>query len=189
MNPDMGSSGNGENPDDAFKKVHDNAEELIRIHKQMEEGEINITETISRYERRYGRDGVLMLLEDLQRMHFLYKNLLEDIKKADPLVFAEPRSINTPTEQQLADAIRNKYIKTGLLPREHMPSTTLPDLAKTAFRFMRGLGKGTWHVTKTHARELFYALRLDPDTTVTFQISIGTDLGVTFGWERTIKEQ
>jgi hypothetical protein len=173
-------------PDDPFAKVHDNADELRQMLKEMKDGEINITDAISRYERQYGRDGVLRLLRDLQKLYFLYKNLLEDVKRIDPMVFITPPRANMPSQDVVASGIRKKYTDIGLLPQDHLPSTSPLDLAKTALDYMKKLGNGVWHVLKIHPRELIYALRLDPGTTITFQITTGTDFAVTFGWERTI---
>jgi hypothetical protein len=182
MGSPVGEQGGASN--DQFAQVHENAEELLRIHKDMEAGEINITDAVSRYELKYGRDGVLRLLEDLQKMQFLYKNLLEEIKRMDPKLFDPFQP--TPDRDNISAAISNKYISVGLLPEQYLPHTTPVDLAKAALTYLPKLRHSLWNIVKTYPRELFYALRLDPGTTITFQITTGIDLGVAVGWERTI---
>jgi hypothetical protein len=185
----------------AFREVNGEATDLlIELHNQMDRGHVDLKFLMERYLTKYPLDGPIRLIFDIKKTHDIYQNLYEEIKRmdfgsamskviADKSPLREGRysdSIFPYAEGELTRYIYDKYVGLGLVPEGHLPATRLYEYIRDAWRNLKQL----WHVgidiVRSYDRELTSALRLEPDTTITFQVQITVDGGIILGRERTI---
>jgi hypothetical protein len=159
---------------------------LQAIHEQMGRGEeINVPDSVFEYNKKFPGEGALRLLQDLQKMRFVYNNLVEEVKRIDAEKFSLPAPEPSPQENA-ANAIRNKYIGLGMVPENYLPSTSPWQLLKCGYESLKKLWNAEITLLSSYNREITSAMRLEPGTTVTFQIGLQVVPQTTIGWERTV---
>ena len=120
-------------------------------------------------------------------MRHVYLNLLEEVKGIDPSKFAVSAETEKSEEKDVAGSIKWKYVRLGLIPKETLPNTSPWELVQTCKDRLGKIWRATSTLWNNYNHELLAAFRLQPGTTVTFQIGVALDgPGATIGWERTI---
>jgi hypothetical protein len=179
-------------PNTPFEQANpETAVHLVELHEQMKKGEINIPELRRRYLKDFPVDGTMMLLQDIQRLSWVYKNLYEEIKRLDVrgLPAGELDNLHQPgaSTHPFMNNVRLKYEQFGLVPSSYLPQgTTFAQFLGSAVDSTKKLFRGAVNIVKTYPEELGKAFLLEPGTTVVFQFSVGTGGQMTVGWERTI---
>ncbi len=163
---------------------------VAEIERQTHEQEANTSLLVRLYTEKFQENPLTRLIQDLQQRAALYSNALEEIKRLIPPIInsgADFVQIDTAKLDDMATAVKLKYEAFGLIKAGNLPNPTAATICDYIMVKVSRISRLLLDVLAKYATEIGAELRIEPETTMTFEVGIGLPPDITIGIERSAK--
>jgi hypothetical protein len=114
---------NWTNPDDFVAANPKFDPWTLELEKQLLFGEPNLDELANKYTSYFHRDGIVRMLQDIDKQGLFYANLLEELKKPVPMSDTTIPVVMMPNPDYFRGILRH-YEAIGAIPNNALPPET-----------------------------------------------------------------